>query len=220
MFKLKNNKRKKPSFFYIESPHPLIGMYLEDYLKIKKLFPLHSAEISNDFAIIQLRCPLKDFYTTNKFYHYGKRLDFSYLKKANAFSPPTVHRSGNGFNTQVDKEGDIPLPDNFNPCGLCKREIECMFSVDKLPFEYKDYDFMDFVEILKENNFEESDTLHQRYFYYFEDENFFYDEMEPSSKKDYVLVFALLIPVILMYLPIHFSLLLKDRIELAGKKKE
>lgn len=213
----KSKKFKKTPYFYIKYSDS-IGLYQKDYDQIKELLPFHSVENTGEFSIIQLSCPLRSYYTYKKFYHFGDRLDFKYLKEKNVFPVESWrNEKDKGYNCEVTNEGDNPLPEDFNPCSLCKNELSCMFSPTKLTFQPKEYDTLYLLDALKENRFVESEVMYHRFLAYYDEEYGYYSEFADATWKDVVMVFVVILPFALLYLPFHFLWMFLDFIK--GKFK-
>ena len=205
---MKNFFKKKPKinqFFHLKYSK-LIGMRESAYHKIKEQLPFHSVEIAVGFALIGFNCPLKYTYNLKRYYHYGERLDYSRLIKQNSLATEFTDKYLTSYNSELSNDGDIPLPDEFNPCSLCKNELYCMFSDMKAEFEPKEYDTLYFLNILKENGYVESEELYNRFKVYYSEEFHYggYDDMEEFRSIDVVLIFLVVFPFVLLYLPFHF----------------
>lgn len=209
----KNKKLKKSTYFYMKYSNS-IGLYQKDYERMRELLPFHSVEKTGEYSIIQLSCPLRSYYTYKKFYHFGDRFDFKYLKEKNAL-PVETWRSeiDKGFHCDVANEGDNPLPEDFNPCSLCKNELSCIFSATKLNFQPKEYDTLYLLDILKENRFVESEVMYHRFLAYYDEEYGYYSEFADATWKDVAMVFIVILPLALLYLPFHFLWMFIDSLK-------
>jgi len=199
---LQKNKFKNTIYFYLKDSD-IIGLYYKDYLLLKKQFPLHSVEVLYDLAIIQLSCPLKNYYSYKNFYHFGEKLNLMSLYKLTGY-PLEVGAEKIEESSEGDYKEKIYLQPNFDPCNLCVNELTCMFSTNKDKFQPKQYDTLYFLTILKENRLKESELLYQRFLSYVDSD---YDPTKtehPPTWFDLLVVLLIALPVVLLYYPIYF----------------
>ncbi|MED4285632.1 hypothetical protein P4679_27270 [Priestia megaterium] len=198
---LQKNKFKNVTYFYLKDVN-IIGLYYKDYLLLREQFPLHSVEVLYDLAIIQLSCPLKNYYSLKSFYHFGEKLSLMALHKLTGYPLELEVEKNENSPESVQKE-DVYLQPNFDPCNLCMNELTCMFSTNKETFQPKQYDILYFLTILKENRLRESESLYQRFLSYVD---YDYEPLKvehPPTWFNLLVVFLIALPVVLLYYPVY-----------------
>jgi len=198
---LQKNKFKNATYFYLKETDIII-LHYKDYLLLKVQFPLHSVEVLYDLAIVQLSCPLKNYYSLKSFYHFGEKLSLVALHKRTGYPLELeVEKNEDSFDS-VQKE-NVYLQSNFDPCNLCINELTCTFSANKETFQPKQYDILYFLTILKENRLKESELLYHRFLSYVDSD---YDPSKvehPPTWYDLIAVLLIALPVILLYYPVY-----------------
>lgn len=201
MIFLQKNKFKNATYFYLKETDIII-LYYKDYLLLKVQFPLHSVEVLYDLAIVQLSCPLKNYYSLKSFYHFGEKLSLVALHKLTGYPLELEVEKNEDSPDSVQKE-NVYLQSNFDPCNLCMNELTCMFSTNKETFQPKQYDILYFLTILKENRLKESESLYQRFLSYVD------SDYEPSKVEhpptwfDLLVLSLIALPVVLLYYPVY-----------------
>ncbi|QJX80782.1 hypothetical protein [Priestia megaterium] len=198
---LKKNKFKNATYFYLKETDIIILFY-KDYLLLRDQFPLHSLEVLYDLAIIQLSCPLKNYYSLKNFYHFGEKLSLAALHKLTGYPLELKAEKKEGSPDSVQEE-NVYLQPNFDPCNLCMNELTCMFSTNKETFQPKQYDILYFLTILKENRLKESESLYQRFLSYIDSD---YEPLKvehPPTWFDLLVVSLIALPIVLLYYPVY-----------------
>lgn len=198
---LQKNKFKNTTYFYLKETDIII-LYYKDYLLLKVQFPLHSVEVLYDLAIVQLSCPLKNYYSLKSFYHFGEKLSLVALHKLTGYPLELEVEKNEDSPDSVQKE-NVYLQSNFDPCNLCMNELTCMFSTNKETFQPKQYDILYFLTILKENRLKESESLYHRFLSYIDSD---YEPLKvehPPTWFDLVVVSVIALPILLLYYPIY-----------------
>ncbi|WP_456363994.1 hypothetical protein [Priestia aryabhattai] len=208
---LQKNKFKKATFFYLKDTG-VIGLYYNDYLLLKEQFPLHSVEVLYDLAIIQLSCPLKNYYSLKSFYHFGEELNLIALNKLTGY-PLEFETKRNKAASKIIHKEKVYLQTNFDPCNLCVNELTCMFSTNKGNFQPKQYDTLYFLTILKENGLKQSELLYERFLSYV-DSDYQPSKLEvPPTWFDFLVISLVALPIVLLYFPVYFVISLLQFIE-------
>jgi len=185
--------------YFVINHNQMIGLREKHYREIFTQLPFHTVNISSDYAIISFECPFTSWGATKQYFYFGKRMDPSQYKEKIKPSPYPL-----SIETSSDSVGiyDVneSLPTSFNPCELCEREMQCLFSSKNLSFKPKNSNNSEvFIRILEENGYAESKLLYHKYVAHYESQG--YNDVGPQTLGELIVLLVLFIPLFIFFLP-------------------